>query len=226
VELSLVEIFGYFASIVIAFSLTRSSIIKLRWYNLFGASFFCIYGIIINAYPVAVLNGFIAITNVFFLSRLLLKVEQQFSVFEVLRPSNYVDFFINYHQIEIKSLFPRFLNTSAVDKRLYFFLAERTEVVGILSGFEENADTFIVDFDFVIPAYRDCRLGQFVLGEGQQLAKQFHYKHVLASADSIEHENYLIKLGFTPNKNGRWSFETSSKSNSKPNSISESGDKK
>ena len=97
-ELSGVEIFGYCASVVIAFSLTRSSIIKLRWYNLFGASCFCIYGIIINAYPVALLNGFVALTNMFFLARLLINVENQFSILQVSRPSNYVDFFLEYHQ--------------------------------------------------------------------------------------------------------------------------------
>ncbi|MFT4746503.1 MAG: hypothetical protein ACI8XG_000576, partial [Congregibacter sp.] len=79
-ELSGVEIFGYCASLIIAFSLTRSSIIKLRWYNLFGAFTFCVYGIIISAYPVALLNGVIALTNIFFLTRLLLNVENQFSI--------------------------------------------------------------------------------------------------------------------------------------------------
>lgn len=206
-ELSAVEIFGYCASALIAFSLTRSSIIRLRWYNLFGASCFCIYGIIINAYPVAVLNGFIAITNVFFLSRLLLRTQSTFSILKASRPSNYVDFFLAYHQQEIKHLFPRFMKVSNLPARDYFFLMERTEVVGVLSGYEENTETFIVDFDFVIPAYRDCRLGHFSLGRGQQLSKQFGYGQVIALADSLEHENYLTTLGFSPKKNGRWTFD-------------------
>jgi hypothetical protein len=206
-ELSGVEIFGYCASAIIAFSLTRSSIVKLRWYNLFGACSFCIYGIIINAYPVALLNGFIALTNMFFLTRLLLNVQVQFSVLQVSRPSNYVDFFLAYHQTEIKSLFPRFLKVAATANRQYFFLTERTEVVGMLSGYEEDSDTFVVDFDFVIPAYRDCRLGHFTLGRGQQLAKTFNYSNIIALADSFEHENYLSTLGFSPKKNGRWTYD-------------------
>lgn len=205
--LSGVEIFGYCASVLIAFSLTRSSIIRLRWYNLFGASSFCIYGIIINAHPVALLNGFIALTNIFFLSRLLLNAESQFSMLRVARPSNYVDFFLEYHKHEICHLFPRFMKVSAVEHRQYFYLTERTEVVGMLSGYEENADTFIVDFDFVIPAYRDCRLGHFTLGHGQHLAQTFGYQTIIALADSIEHENYLTNVGFSPKKNGRWTYD-------------------
>lgn len=206
-EITGVEIFGYCASVVIAFSLTRSSIIKLRWYNLFGASSFCVYGIIISAYPVALLNGFIALTNIFFLSRLLLNVENQFSILQVSRPSNYVDFFLEYHQSDIKRLFPRFMKVAAAPARKYFFLTERTEVVGMLSGYVESDDIFIVDFDFVIPAYRDCRLGHFSIGHGQQLSTQFGFENVVALADSFEHENYLTNLGFTPKKNGRWTYD-------------------
>jgi hypothetical protein len=207
-ELSGVEIFGYCASLVIAFSLTRSSIIKLRWYNLLGASSFCVYGIIISAYPVALLNGVIAVTNIFFLSRLLLHVDNQFSILEVSRPSNYVDFFLEYHQQDIKRLFPRFMKVAAAPARKYFFLTERTEVVGMLSGYEESEDTFIVDFDFVIPAYRDCRLGHFSIGHEQQLTKVSGYGQIVAFADSLEHENYLTTLGFTPKKNGRWTYDS------------------
>jgi hypothetical protein len=207
VQISGVEVFGYCASALIAFSLTRSSIVKLRWYNLFGASSFCIYGIIINAYPVAILNGFIAVTNIFFLSRLLLNTQQHFNILKVARPSNYVDFFLDYHQKEIKQLFPRFMRGAMNDNREYFFLTEHTEVIGMLSGYMSEADTFVVDFDFVIPAYRDCRLGHFTLGHGQELHKKFGFKQVIALADSYEHEHYLTNIGFTPKKNGRWTYD-------------------
>ncbi|AGH45915.1 hypothetical protein [Paraglaciecola psychrophila] len=206
-ELSGVEIFGYCASVVIAFSLTRGSIIKLRCYNLFGAACFCIYGIIINAYPVAYLNGFIALTNMFFLTRLLTNVENHFFIIQVSRPSNYVDFFLDYHQQDIKRLFPRFMKVSAAPSRKYFFLTEGTEVVGMLSGYEESEHLFILDFDFVIPAYRDCRLGHFSIGHGKQLTKTSGYGQIVALADSHEHENYLTTLGFTPKMNGRWTYD-------------------
>lgn len=204
---SAVEVFGYCASAVIAYSLTRDSIVKLRWYNLFGAASFCIYGLIIQAYPVAILNGFIALTNLFFLKRILLDTQRQFSILAVSRPSNYVDFFLNYHRTEINHLFPRFLKVATAPNRDYYFLTERTEVVGMLSGYQQQPGIFVVDFDFVIPAYRDCRLGHFTLGHGQQLAKTFGYQEVIALADSYEHEHYLTALGFTPKKNGRWTYD-------------------
>lgn len=206
-ELSAVEIFGYLASALIAYSLTRSSIVKLRWINLFGASSFCIYGIIIGAVPVALLNGFIAITNIVFLRRMFLQAEQHFSVLEVNMPSNYVDFFLNYHKEEIDSLFPRFCKTAQLSERLYFFMMENTEVIGVLSGRKMTPTTFVVDFDFVIPEYRDCKLGEFVLGKGQELQKLLEDKTIVATADSVEHENYLERLGFQPRKGGLWTYD-------------------
>lgn len=206
-EMSAVEIFGYMASAVVAYSLTQSSIIKLRWINLFGSSSFCAYGVIIGAYPVAILNGFIALTNVFFLRKMLLHTDDNFSILKVSRPSNYVDFFLDFHKKEIEHLFPRFMAVSAEQKRDYFFMTEHTEVVGMLSGYDDGSGRFIVDFDFVIPAYRDCKLGHFVMGHGQELKKVSGYERIGATADSPEHEGYLQKLGLVPQKGGVWIYK-------------------
>ncbi|MEI8647788.1 hypothetical protein P4S73_07365 [Paraglaciecola sp. Hal342] len=70
----------------------------------------------------------------------------------------------------------------------------------MLSGFVEENGNFVVDFDFVIPAYRDCHLGEYVIGKGQQLSKQFGFNEIVALADSYEHENYLSRIGFSPKR--------------------------
>lgn len=206
-EISATEVFGYCASVIIAYSLTCSSIMRLRWFNLVGASSFCLYGFIIDAYPVALLNGFIALTNMFFLRKMLLHVEEEFSILKVSRPSNYVEFFLAYHCREIDQLFPQFLKVALQEERSYYFLTQGTQVVGMLSGKQQSDNSIIVDFDFVIPAYRDFRLGHFALGEGQELRKKFGFSAVFATADSNEHQHYLKTLGFSPNKDGIWSID-------------------
>jgi hypothetical protein len=183
-------------------SLTRSSIAKLRWCNLFGAASFCIYGLFTNAYPVAFLNGLFALTNLFFLKKRLVKTQQQFTILKVNRPSNYVDFFLDFHQMEIQHLFPRFMKVADFPDREYYFLAEVTNVVGMLSGYREAENTFVIDFDFVVSAYRDCRLGHFTLGHGQAVAKNLADSRIVALADSLEHQNYLSELGFSLKVNG------------------------
>ncbi len=63
------ELLGYLASILIAISLMMRSLNKLRIINLVGSLLFTVYGFIIGAYPVAVLNAFIVLVNVYYLQK-------------------------------------------------------------------------------------------------------------------------------------------------------------
>ncbi|MHA7880748.1 MAG: hypothetical protein ACX931_13210 [Saccharospirillum sp.] len=58
------DLYGYLGSALIAISLMMSNIRKLRWINLIGAGTFASYGVLIQAWPVAALNGFIVLINV------------------------------------------------------------------------------------------------------------------------------------------------------------------
>lgn len=63
------ELLGYLASILVAISLMMRSLNTLRIINLLGALLFTVYGLIIGAYPVAVLNAFIVLVNVYYLQK-------------------------------------------------------------------------------------------------------------------------------------------------------------
>lgn len=65
-----VEVLGYIASLMIALSLTMKNIVKLRVLNFIGCMLFTTYALLINAWPVAVTNGFIACVNVYFLLKM------------------------------------------------------------------------------------------------------------------------------------------------------------
>lgn len=61
---------GYLASVVVAISLMMSNIKKLRWWNLIGAALFVAYGVAIDAYPVALVNFFIILIDIYYLVKL------------------------------------------------------------------------------------------------------------------------------------------------------------
>jgi hypothetical protein len=63
----LLEVYGYVGSVLIALSLMMSNIVRLRWINLVGAAVFSTYGVIIQAWPVAFLNGFIVLIDIYHL---------------------------------------------------------------------------------------------------------------------------------------------------------------
>ncbi|WED24336.1 YgjV family protein [Vibrio sp. JC009] len=68
--MDIIEIMGYAASIMVAISLTMKDIAKLRILNFVGCTFFVIYGLMIGAYPVVATNAFIAVVNVYFLTKM------------------------------------------------------------------------------------------------------------------------------------------------------------
>lgn len=69
-EINSIELLGYVATFFVAASFLFKSIVNLRIVNSIGAVLFVIYGVIIGAYPVAVLNGFLVCVNLYQLYRL------------------------------------------------------------------------------------------------------------------------------------------------------------
>ncbi|MBQ4834028.1 YgjV family protein [Pseudoalteromonas sp. MMG010] len=64
------EYLGYFASALLVISLTMSDVSKLRWFNLFGCIAFALYGVAIEATPVAFTNALLALVNSYHIIKL------------------------------------------------------------------------------------------------------------------------------------------------------------
>jgi len=69
-DMNMVEILGYAASIMVAISLTMKDIIKLRILNFVGCALFTTYGLMIGSWPVVLTNSFIACVNIYFLAKM------------------------------------------------------------------------------------------------------------------------------------------------------------
>lgn len=61
---------GYLGTIFLMISISLSDIVLLRILNTAGSILFVIYGLSINAYPVALLNLYFAGANIYHLSKL------------------------------------------------------------------------------------------------------------------------------------------------------------
>lgn len=68
-NINFIELFGYFASIVVAISFLMKSINKLRFVNMIGAMCFVIYSVAIKAWPVALINLFVVFINIYRLAK-------------------------------------------------------------------------------------------------------------------------------------------------------------
>ncbi len=64
------ELLGYAASLFVVVSLLMSDMKLLRYVNFVGCFLFVIYGLMISAYPVALMNGTAMMINVYYIVKL------------------------------------------------------------------------------------------------------------------------------------------------------------
>ncbi|GGA89890.1 YgjV family protein [Ornithinibacillus halotolerans] len=69
-DINWLEWLGYLASLIVLISLLMSSILKLRWINMIGSGLFSLYGFLIGALPVGIMNLGIVFINLYYLVKL------------------------------------------------------------------------------------------------------------------------------------------------------------
>lgn len=183
--------FGYAASVIIAVSLMMSSIVKLRTINLFGAMLFSSYGFIIKAYPVFLLNGFITLVDVYYLLQIFGEKEY-FRILEVETNSEYLTYFLKFHEKEIIKFIPNFTFVPN-DKYHVMFVLRDTVPAGLVCSEYLDDDCIYMKLDYAIPGYRDLKIGKYVF---QEILKKKKIKKIYSDPGNKKHEQYLKRMGF------------------------------
>jgi len=199
--MSLLEIFGYIASVLIALSLMMSNIKQLRWINLFGAAAFSVYGYFIDAYPVFILNGWIALVDIYYLIRIYQEKDQfdliklrsvESPLFNLLKQSYGKDI------IELHKGF----EWSQLDDSSVFLLFRNMKPVGFFACRELNeVDKVEVLLDYIIPEDRDFKAAKFMFSSENNQLKQEGINHLVVKPNGKNHEIYLSRVGFTKKEN-------------------------
>ena len=191
---------GYIGSIIVALSLTMSSILKLRWYNLVGAAIFSFYGFAIGSLPVGILNLFIVLENIFYLA----KLSAQKDVFKAIKTKHndaYLGYFLDFYQKEINKFFPNFYNEYPVIKKenkeqLYiFFLLRNATVAGVFIGVRNDSQISVL-LDFVIPEYRDFKTGKYIYSDQCDIFQKDGIETILCATTQTQHSDYLKRMNF------------------------------
>lgn len=209
-NISWLEWVGYVSSVLVAVSLTMSSIKKLRWYNLVGAAIFSFYGFAIQAYPVGVLNLFIVLANVYYL-RGMYSASESFKVLKVDANDPYLEYFVDFHKAQIQNFFPRFdksllLQNEGEQKAFTLFLLRNAVVAGVFFGIKNNHILYL-HLDFVSAPYRDLKPGEFIYKQNTLLFKEAGIRQIVCNTENEEHRKYLLKMGFVEKAGGNNVFE-------------------
>jgi len=188
------ELIGYVASALVAISLMMTSILRLRILNLIGAAAFTVYGLLIVAYPVAVVNAIIVGINVYHLWRMRAE-EEYFKLLEVRPESDYLGYFLRFYRDEIRRFFPAF-EPDVREGEMSLFVLRNMVPAGLLLGRPRGDGTLDVRLDFVIPGYRDLEVGDFLFDRQSGYFRGKGIRRIEAEAGTKEHAAYLRKMGF------------------------------
>lgn len=194
-----VEIVGYVASFLIICSLAMTSVVKLRMISLVGSLAYVLYGFMVPAYPVVVANAIIAGLNIYYLIGFA-RPDRDLGAVEIDNDSPYLADFLEAFGADIRKFHPHLeLHPDAKT----WLLTREGLPVGVLSGRLVDGD-LLLDMDYVIPSYRDLRLGKWVFGPGSKVLRDLGVRRVVAADDPTSaYESYLKGLGFTT-ENGRY----------------------
>lgn len=200
-DLPLIEWIGYAASTLVLISLSLSSIVKLRIYNLIGAAIFSFYGFYINALPVGIMNLVICFFNIYYLRSLVFKKE----LFDGLYLDDidaYTQKFLTFHQRDIQRFFPNF-NRSALDEVMVLMAMRDMKVAGIMIATKPKGGESEVLLDYVIPQYRDYKTGKHLLKKFSSTLIKKGTEHLVSVSDNKLHIKYLHKIGFEREESSR-----------------------
>ena len=196
--MDILQIIGYVGSVLVAISLMMSNIVKLRWINLFGAATFATYGLLIKAYPVFALNGFIVLVDLYYL----IKMSRRKDAFELLQidvhQSPFLKMFINYHKNDILKFFPDF-ELSKLNNPRCIFILRNLMPVGLFICLPHKR-MLEIKLDFVVNEYRDFKNAHYLFHSRIEIFKEQGFEAFIVKSDIAAHINYLKKLGFVLKK--------------------------
>ena len=200
-----VEVFGIFASFIILVSLLMSSVKRLRLVNLFGSIFMLVYGIMISALPVVIMNVGIMIINLYYLKEMI-KVQDYFKVLPVAKEDEYLKNFINYYEEDIIKAIEKI---PVEDNDYRYFILRDLVPAGLFMAKKKDAKTLTITLDFVTPKYKDFKTGNYVFTQMAHTFRDAGFTLFETTTKDKQHMQYLKRMNFTEFKeeNGRVTFQ-------------------
>lgn len=185
----IIELVGYFASVMVLVSLLMSSVVKLRIINSIGSAVYVVYALIIGSYPTALLNLGLVIVNIYFLIKML-KNKKVYSVQRLEPSENGLSHFLAYYQEDIRQFLPEYDGCLNDEDRIYMVYSG-ADPAGVFVG-RADGKAIRVRLDYSAPQFRDCSVGKFLYAQ----LKEEGVSQLIAQASTDSHKRYLKKMHF------------------------------
>lgn len=193
---NILEWVGYLASLIVLVSLVMSSVKKLRWINLIGASLFAVYGFLIDATPVGIMNAGIVAVDIYYLVQMYSK-KDYFTLLKLGTQTEYFNHFMSFYK-ENMSSFMTVEDDLEDPQYIKLFILRNTIPAGIMVSKIKDDKTLEILIDYAVPAYRDFKMGHFLYENQKDFFISQGYETLLSRPGNEKHQDYLKKMGFIP----------------------------
>jgi hypothetical protein len=202
------DVLGWISSALVVWSLTQARVLRFRWLNLAGAALAAVVNALLGIWPFAVMNGVIAVIDVYWLWRLLGERhdEAAYAVLEIGIDEAYLRHLLELKAADLRVTHPSFRAPSEGEageaQRSAFLVLRGDETVGMVVVRDAGEGVGEVELDYVTERFRDFTPGEFVYRRsGIFPAKGFQR---LRLVDDVAGEHgYYARVGFRQ-VDGRW----------------------
>ncbi|MFP4654355.1 MAG: hypothetical protein ACLFMM_01545 [Methanohalobium sp.] len=197
----MVEYIGYTGSLLWLVSLTMSNSFKLRIFSLMGASAYTLYGQLLSAYPVSVVNGIIVLLDIYHIYRLKRHDGDLFNILEIpAENSRYLQSFLSQHRDNIKKYFPEFDEVSLANCYAVFTLRNFMPV-GVCI-YEVKSGIIDIKIDYISLDHRDIKGALSLYMDYRQSLKEKGYRELVIEVEHNKYKEYLSNLGYIEDSPG------------------------
>ena len=189
---TIIEMIGYFGSILVIVSMLMTSVVKLRIINTIGSVIFCGYAICIHSYPTAAMQVCLIAINIINLYKLM-NTKKEYKAVMVKSEDGFLNHFLDENFADISRFFPDCSKPLPEDSVILIMCGQNP--VGVFVASPENADSpdsLNIKIDYTTPAYRDTSAAKFLFAH----LKSQGIKKVSAKTIIPAHKRYLKKMGF------------------------------
>lgn len=186
------EALGYLASFFIVVSLSMRSVVKLRVASLIGGTAYTAYGALIGSWPVIVTNAIVVCLNIWRL-RGEFAGEKNLGAVPMDPGAPFLADFLRSHLRDIHETQPAYDDPSRGDTA--FVLMRDGMPAGAVVG-ARDGDRLEVLLDYVLPDYRDSRLGHWFYGRDSSPLPGLGITELTARPSTDTHRGYLQRVGF------------------------------
>ena len=190
------DLFGWFGSALLIFSLLQTRVLRFRLLNLAASVSLVVFNALVGVWPMVGMNLATSSINLWFIARMLRERhdEAAFAVLQVGPTDAYLHHFLGVHQTDILRHQPGFVSEDLHDGDLAFQVEKGDETVGVVL-IRRDGDIAQVLLDYVTPRFRDFSPGEFVWRRASRLRDR-GFRKVLTPPGMVAPYNDRLGHGF------------------------------